>query len=227
MVDRVDIYGCLKKKYFPGGYWEYWSKAEKGEDGNESELILSMNKSFLIHIHSFTCSSPPLRQPIFPRPAPASSTWEFRPLQAFALFLSGWTEYNGQTDWCVCLLTFDSNILSWMIQMWLQRSYIRCQALGWHCPKPDHSCIEELWGNSPGFTEPSQPLQKNNIGSKFPGSLCFGRLIAKLLSHSLSSSSSRWRCPHSRQAWPMILTRGIGWRPVLYTCQPSINIPHV
>ena len=20
MVDRVDIYGCLKKKYFPGGY---------------------------------------------------------------------------------------------------------------------------------------------------------------------------------------------------------------
>ena len=140
-----------------------------------------MNKSFLIHIHSFTCSSPPLRQPIFPRPVPASSTWEFRPLQAFALFLSGWTEYNGQTDWCVCLLTFDSNILSWMIQMWLQRSYIRCQALGWHCPKPDHSCIEELWGNSPGFKEPSQPLQKNIFGSKFPGSLCFGKLIAKLL----------------------------------------------
>ena len=170
-----------------------------------------MNKSFLIHIHSFTCSPPPLIQPIFPRPVPASSTWEFRPLQAFALFLSGWTEYNGQTDWCVCLLTFDSNILSWMIQMWLQRSYIRCQALGWHCPKPDHSCIEELWGNSPGFTEPSQPLQKNNFGSKFPGSLCFRKLIAKLHihCHHHHHGGAPTLGKHDQWSWPGGLAGGL------------------
>ena len=106
--------------------------------------------------------------------------------------------------------------------MWLQRSYIRCQALGWHCPKPDHSCIEELWGNSPGFTEPSQPLQKNNFGSKFPGSLCFRKLIAKLHihCHHHHHGGAPTLGKHDQWSWP----GGLAGGPAVYTGQQSRNM---